>query len=137
MVLDTVSRPLSLLPVPLARLDARRDGFEWFVFNRRGLHRVLTLAGFAVEAMTPTFHDRYARLPDDRPPSLGTRARHAVGLRGLSVAARARPVTARAPAAPARTASPRPRASSGRGSAPAGPRAAQPPPPHRRRRWRR
>jgi tRNA (mo5U34)-methyltransferase len=101
MVLDTVSRPLSLLPVPLARLDARRDGFEWFVFNRRGLHRALTLAGFAVEAMTPTIRDRYARLPDARPPSLGTRARHAVGLRGLSVAARARPVTAdRVPAAP-------------------------------------
>jgi hypothetical protein len=61
----------------------------------------LTLAGFAVEAMTPTFRDRYTRVPGDPPPSLGTRARHAVGLRGQSVAVRARPVTGgRLPAAP-------------------------------------
>jgi tRNA (mo5U34)-methyltransferase len=39
LLLDTVSRPLSLVPSPLARLDARRDGSEWFVFNRRGLRR--------------------------------------------------------------------------------------------------
>jgi hypothetical protein len=71
------------------------------VSNRRGLHRALTLAGFAVEAVTPTFRDRHARVPGDPPPSLGTRARHAVGLRGLSVAVRARPVAGgRLPAAP-------------------------------------
>jgi tRNA (mo5U34)-methyltransferase len=29
ILLDTVSRPLSLVPSPLARLDARRDGGEW------------------------------------------------------------------------------------------------------------
>jgi tRNA (mo5U34)-methyltransferase len=37
ILLDTVSRPLELLHAPLARLDARCDGSEWFVFNRRGL----------------------------------------------------------------------------------------------------
>jgi tRNA (mo5U34)-methyltransferase len=39
ILLDTVSRPLELVPAPRARLDARRDGSEWFVFNRRGLRR--------------------------------------------------------------------------------------------------
>ena len=37
LVLDTVSVPLSFLPSPLARLDARRDGGEWFVFNPAGV----------------------------------------------------------------------------------------------------
>jgi hypothetical protein len=36
LLLDTVSLPLSLLPAPLARLDARRGALEWLVFNRRG-----------------------------------------------------------------------------------------------------
>jgi ubiquinone/menaquinone biosynthesis C-methylase UbiE len=43
ILLETVSRPLDLLPAPLARLDARRDGSEWFVFNRRSLRKVLEL----------------------------------------------------------------------------------------------
>jgi hypothetical protein len=41
IVLDTISRPLSLLPAPIARLDARHDGSEWFVLNRRGLVKAL------------------------------------------------------------------------------------------------
>ena len=49
ILLETVSRPLDLLPAPLARLDARRDGSEWFVFNRRGLRKALDLAGWVVE----------------------------------------------------------------------------------------
>ena len=43
LVLDTVSLPLSFLPSPLACLDARRDGGEWFVFNPRGLRKALEL----------------------------------------------------------------------------------------------
>ena len=52
-MLDTVSRPLDLLPAPLARLNARRDGSEWFIFNRRGLHKALELAGWVTEETTP------------------------------------------------------------------------------------
>ena len=37
LVIETVSAPLSLLPAPLARLNARRGHLEWFVFNRAGL----------------------------------------------------------------------------------------------------
>jgi hypothetical protein len=44
--IDTVSVPLDLLPAPLGRLDARRDGGEWFVFNRRGLRKALGLCGW-------------------------------------------------------------------------------------------
>ena len=53
MLLDTISLPLELLPAPLARLDARRDGSEWFVFNRRGLRKALELTGWVVEETTP------------------------------------------------------------------------------------
>src|SRR3954451_24318634 len=52
MLLDTVSLPLSLLPAPLARLDARHDGREWFVFNPRGLRKAVEIAGWNVEAET-------------------------------------------------------------------------------------
>jgi tRNA (mo5U34)-methyltransferase len=91
LLLDTVSLPLALLPVPLARLDARRDGSEWFVFNRRGLTKALHLTGFEVEAETPTLRNHYGELPDRL--SLSARvelAMHAIGVRGRSIAMRAR-----------------------------------------------
>jgi tRNA (mo5U34)-methyltransferase len=91
LLLDTVSRPLSLVPSPLARLDARRDGSEWFVFNRRGLRKALELGGFAVEAMTPIIRDRYRPPLPDEPVSLRTRTMYRLGFRGRSAAARARP----------------------------------------------
>jgi tRNA (mo5U34)-methyltransferase len=92
ILLETVSRPLSLVPAPVARLDARRDGSEWFVFNRRGLRKALELAGFEVEAMTRMFRDHYAPPPPGEPVPLGARLMHLGGVRGRSAAARARPV---------------------------------------------
>jgi tRNA (mo5U34)-methyltransferase len=69
LVLDTVSVPLSLLPSPLARLDARRDGGEWFVFNPR------EFSGWTVQAQTGILADK-------------TRHdwKHRVGLRGRACA---------------------------------------------------
>ena len=63
LLLDTVSLPLEALPAPLARLDARHDGREWFVFNRRGLRKVVELAGWTVEAQTGVLADRPGPLP--------------------------------------------------------------------------
>jgi tRNA (mo5U34)-methyltransferase len=88
ILLDTVSRPLSLMPSPIARLDARRDGREFFVFNPRGMRKALELSGFQVEQMTRIFRDTYA--PPPEPVSLATRLMHGLGLRGSSLAARAR-----------------------------------------------
>jgi tRNA (mo5U34)-methyltransferase len=95
IVLDTVSRPLDLLPASLARLDARRDGSEWFVFNRRGLRKALDLAGWSVEEATPLLRDRSG--PGVVPGELALRHRavHAVGIRGRSAAIRARPLDRR------------------------------------------
>jgi tRNA (mo5U34)-methyltransferase len=90
IVLDTVSRPLSLVPAPLARLDARHDGSEWFVFNRRGLTKALHLTGFVVDEVTPTLHDRYPRQRGER-VAPAARAMRMLGLRGRSVALRAHP----------------------------------------------
>jgi tRNA (mo5U34)-methyltransferase len=94
ILLETVSRPLSLIPSPLARLDARRDGTEWFVFNRRGLRKALELAGFEVEAITPIFRDHYGPPRENEPGARGARAMYVAGLRGRSAAARARPLPA-------------------------------------------
>jgi tRNA (mo5U34)-methyltransferase len=91
ILLDTISRPLSLLPSPLARLDARRDGSEYFVFNRRGLRKALGLAGFEVEAMTPILRDHYGPPRENEPLALAARAMYLAGVRGRSVALRARP----------------------------------------------
>ncbi|HEX8802543.1 MAG TPA: methyltransferase domain-containing protein, partial [Acidimicrobiales bacterium] len=88
LLLDTVSRPLSLLPAPVARLDARRDGREWFVFNRRGLAKALTLAGFRVEAASGILRDRYRPVPGAPRPDAATLLRHALPLRGRSLALR-------------------------------------------------
>jgi tRNA (mo5U34)-methyltransferase len=90
ILLETVSAPLSLLPAPLARLDARRGHTELFVFNRRGLTKVATLAGFTVEEVTPIFRDRagHGVDPSELPPAV--RAKHAIGILGRSLALRAR-----------------------------------------------
>jgi tRNA (mo5U34)-methyltransferase len=79
LLLDTVSVPLSFLPSPLARLDARRDGGEWFVFNRGGLRKAAEMAGWTVEAQTGILADK-------------TRHdwKHRVGLRGRACAILAR-----------------------------------------------
>lgn len=92
LLLDSVSLPLSLLPSPLARLDARRDGTEWFVFNRRGLAKACRLAGFEVEAVTPILRDHGNRALAWRELALIPRAMHLLGIRGRSAAVRARPL---------------------------------------------
>ena len=93
ILLDTISLPLDLLPAPLARLDARRDGSEWFVFNRRGLRKTLELSGWVVEATTPVLRDRTGWPGGERALPLPVRARLALGIRGRSAAVRARPLT--------------------------------------------
>jgi tRNA (mo5U34)-methyltransferase len=89
IVLETVSGPLSLVPAPLARLDARHDGREWFVFNRRALLKALELTGFEVEDESPIVRDRAGPAVAERGLPLRTRALYALRLRGLSVAVRA------------------------------------------------
>ena len=92
ILLETVSGPLELLPAPLARLDARRDGSEWFVFNRRGLRKALHLAGWLVEETTPLLRDRAGPGVGPRELAPRPRAMHAFGVRGRSAAIRARPL---------------------------------------------
>lgn len=53
LLLETVSWPLGLILAPVARLDARRDGSEWFVFNRSGLRKAVELAGWTVADGNP------------------------------------------------------------------------------------
>jgi tRNA (mo5U34)-methyltransferase len=78
LLLDTISLPLALVPAPLARLDARRDGGEWFVFNPRGMRKVVELAGWRVEAQSAILRD---------PWETGWKGR--AGIRGRSSALRA------------------------------------------------
>jgi tRNA (mo5U34)-methyltransferase len=92
LLLETVSLPLELLPSPLARLDARREGREWFVFNRRGLRKALELSGWVVEETTPVLRDRTGWPGGERALPPAVRARHVLGARGRSAAARARPL---------------------------------------------
>ena len=89
LLLDTVSAPLSALPSPVARLDARRDGREWFVFNRPGLRKAVELAGWHVEAQTRLLRDRPGPLPEAVRASRSWTYR--LGARGRSCAIRARP----------------------------------------------
>jgi tRNA (mo5U34)-methyltransferase len=84
LLLDTVSLPLSLLPSPIARLDARCNAFEYFVFNRRGLRKAVELAGWTVEAQTGILRDHAGPAASD---SWG----HRLGILGRSCALRARP----------------------------------------------
>ena len=84
LLLDTVSLPLSLLPSPLARLDARRNAFEHFVFNRRGMRKAVELAGWTVEAQTGILRDHAG-------PAAADTWGHRLGILGRSCALRARP----------------------------------------------
>lgn len=89
LLLETVSWPLEFVPAPLARLDARRDGSEWFVFNRRGLRKALELAGWTVEVQTKILRDRPGPLPVAQRASRSLK--HQLGARGRSCALRAAP----------------------------------------------
>jgi hypothetical protein len=60
--------------------------------NRRGLRKALELSGFEVEAMTPILRDHYGPPREGEPAGLGARAMYALGARGRSAAARARPM---------------------------------------------
>jgi tRNA (mo5U34)-methyltransferase len=82
LLLDTVSLPLTLLPAPLARLDARRDGREWFVFNPRGMRKAVELTGWTVEEQTGILAEHV------RPAA--RRWKWRTGVRGRSCALRAR-----------------------------------------------
>src|SRR5437868_4723478 len=75
LLLDTISLPLMLIPSPLARLDARRDGGEWFVFNPRGLRKVMELGGWSVEAQTGILCERIPAARYDWRYRTGVRSR--------------------------------------------------------------
>jgi tRNA (mo5U34)-methyltransferase len=89
VLLETVSWPLALIPAPVARLDARRDGREWFVFNRRGLSKAVELASWTVEEQTGTLRDHAGPLPVAQRASRSLKYR--LGARGRSCALRAAP----------------------------------------------
>jgi tRNA (mo5U34)-methyltransferase len=82
LLLDTISLPLALLPSPLARLDARHDGREWFVFNPRGMRKAVEIAGWTVEAQTGILRDQQ--------PLVRHHWKWVTGVRGRSSALRAR-----------------------------------------------
>jgi tRNA (mo5U34)-methyltransferase len=87
LLLETVSLPLELLPAPLARLDARHDGREWFVFNRRGLRKAAELAGWDVEEQTGVLRDKAGPIEVAQKASRSWKYR--LGVRGRSCALRA------------------------------------------------
>lgn len=87
LLLETVSLPLEAFPAPLARLDGRRDGREWFVFNRRGLRKAVELAGWEIEEQTGLLRDRAGPRPDAQRASRSWKYRS--GMRGRSCAVRA------------------------------------------------
>jgi tRNA (mo5U34)-methyltransferase len=89
LLLETISLPLGVFPAPLARLDARRDGREWFVFNRRGLRKAVELAGWNVEEQTGVLRDKAGPLAVAQKASQSWRYR--LGARGRSSALRAAP----------------------------------------------
>jgi tRNA (mo5U34)-methyltransferase len=89
LLLETVSRPLALVPTPVARLDARHDGREWFVFNSQGLRKAVELAGWTVEAQTGILRERAGPLPAAQKASRSLKYR--LGVRGCSCALRAEP----------------------------------------------
>ena len=92
LLLETLSLPLDRLRAPVARLDARHDGREFFVFNRRALAKALELTGWRVDAVSGAIRDHAG--PAVGPSDLPRRARllHAAGIRGRSVAVRASPL---------------------------------------------
>jgi tRNA (mo5U34)-methyltransferase len=89
LLLETVSLPLELIPAPLARLDARHDGREWFVFNRRGVRKAAELAGWKVEEQSDVLRDKAGPLPEAQKASGSWKYR--LGVRGRSCALRAAP----------------------------------------------
>jgi tRNA (mo5U34)-methyltransferase len=89
LLLETVSLPLEAVPAPLARLDARHDGREWFVFNRRGLRKAAQLAGWEVEAESGILRDRAG--PSEAAQKASRSWKYRTGVRGRSVALRAAP----------------------------------------------
>jgi hypothetical protein len=89
LLLETVSLPLEALPASLARLDARRDGSEWFVFNRRGLRKAVEMAGWSVEEQTGVLRDKAGPLAAAQEASRSWKYR--LGARGRSSALRATP----------------------------------------------
>ena len=89
LVLETISWPLALIPAPLARLDARRDGREWFIFNRLGLRKAVELAGWTVEEQTGTLRESAGPLSAAQEASRSLK--HRLGARGRSCALRAAP----------------------------------------------
>jgi tRNA (mo5U34)-methyltransferase len=90
ILLDQVSLPLSLLGRPLAKVAARPGYTEFFVFNRAGMRRALEVAGFSVEAGSGFIKDRPGPAFDPSEMPWQQRARHALGLAGVSLAMRAR-----------------------------------------------
>jgi tRNA (mo5U34)-methyltransferase len=90
LLLETVSLPLEAIPAPLARLDARSDGREWFVFNRRGLRKAVELAGWNVEEQTGVLRDKAGPLAGAQRASRSWK--YTLGARGRSSALRAAPM---------------------------------------------